>query len=149
VRSRRTVFLILLAAALMVVVPSTSAQAGARSRHWSAKLLSFTNDYRVAHGVGRLAGNADLRRMAWRHSGAMAKARRIFHTYDLATKILAWHPSTWGENVGVSMSLWRMFKGFCSSGPHRANLLNAKFGIVGIGVVRSHGAYWLTMDFVG
>jgi uncharacterized protein YkwD len=149
VRSRRTIILLLLAAALMVAVPATSAQAGTRSKHWSAKLLSFTNEYRTAHGVHRLSGNADLRHMAWRHSVAMAQARSLFHTYDLGTKLLAWHPRTWGENIGVSTSLWRMFRGYCDSAPHRANLLNTKFGIVGIGVVLSHGGYWVTMDFVG
>jgi uncharacterized protein YkwD len=149
VRARRTVILLLLAAAMLAVVPATSAQAGARSRHWSAKFLTFTNDYRTAHGVHRLSGNADLRHMAWRHSVAMAKERRLFHTYDLDTKLLAWHPSTWGENIGVSTRLWRMFKGFCDSAPHRANLLNAKFGIVGIGVAFAHGGFWVTMDFVG
>jgi uncharacterized protein YkwD len=141
--------LILLAAALMAVVPATSAQAGSRSRHWSARFLSFTNDYRAAHGVKPLSGNADLRYLAWRHSVAMAKARRIFHTYDLGTKLRAWHPTTWGENVGVSWKLWRMFKGFCASGPHRDNLLNPRFKIVGIGVAFAHGGYWVTMDFVG
>jgi uncharacterized protein YkwD len=42
-----------------------------------------------------------------------------------------------------------MFDGFCNRAPHRANLLNAKFAIAGIGVVFSHGTYWVTMDFVG
>jgi uncharacterized protein YkwD len=149
VRARRTVIFLLVAAALMAVVPATSAQAGTRSRHWSAKFLSFTNEYRTAHGVHRLAGNADLRHMAWRHSVAMSQADSLFHTYDLGSKLLSWHPRTWGENIGVSWSLWRMFKGFCKSAPHRANILNAKFGIIGIGVARSPGAYWVTMDFVG
>jgi uncharacterized protein YkwD len=141
--------IILLAAVLMAVAPVTSAQAGTRSRHWSAKFLGFTNDYRAAHGVRPVSGNADLRYLAWRHSVAMAKARRIFHTYGLGTKLRAWHPTTWGENVGVSMTLWRMFKAFCSSGPHRQNLLNPRFKILGVGVVRAHSAYWVTMDFVG
>ncbi len=148
-RARRTICLIFLAAALLAAAPVVSAQAGTRSRHWSAKLLRFTNTYRLDHGVARLSADADLRRMAWRHSVAMSKERTLFHTYDLATKLQSWHPRYWGENIGVSSSLWGMFKGFRKSAPHRANLLNPRFKIIGIGVALARGAYWVTMDFVG
>jgi uncharacterized protein YkwD len=149
VRARRTICLILLAAALTAVVPATSAQAGTRAKIWATRFLRFTNQYRAAHGVHPVSGNFDLRMMALRHSEAMAKTRTLFHTYDLASKLQSWHPTTWGENIGVSWGLWPMFKGFCKSAPHRHNLLNPRFDILATGVVFAHGAYWVTMDFVG
>jgi uncharacterized protein YkwD len=149
VRARRTICLILLAAALTAVVPGTSAQAATRAKVWAAKFLSFTNDYRTAHGVHRVSGNFDLRMVALHHSRTMAKSRTLFHTYDLASKVQSWHATIWGENIGVSTRLRRMFKGFCKSAPHRQNLLNPRFHILGTGVVRANGGYWVTMDFVG
>jgi uncharacterized protein YkwD len=141
--------LIFLAAALTAVVPGTTAQAGTRPKLWATKFLNLTNDYRKAHGVHPVSGNFDLRMMALHHSEAMAKSRTLFHTYNLATKLQSWHPTTWGENIGVSSGLRRMFKGFCKSAPHRQNLLNPRFDLLGTGVVYAHGAFWVTMDFVG
>jgi uncharacterized protein YkwD len=46
-------------------------------------------------------------------------------------------------------SVWRVFKAWTRSSTHRANMLNRQFRHAGVGVIFSHGAYWITMIFYG
>jgi uncharacterized protein YkwD len=56
---------------------------------------------------------------------------------------------TCGENVGYGSSVDQIHTLFMGSEGHRANILNPAYGQVGIGVVRSGGTVWVTIDFVG
>lgn len=142
----------LLLAVFVVLVASLAvepAHAGSRSVRARAKVFAQVNRYRHQHGVAALRENHSVDRTAWRHSQAMATQRRLFHSADLQAKLRTYHPSSWGENVGMGPSVWRVFKAWSRSSTHRANMLNRRFRHAGVGVVFARGSYWITMVFYG
>jgi len=52
-----------------------------------------------------------------------------------------------GENVGYAETTDDAHAGFMQSPPHRKNLLDQLYNVVGIGVVRSNGMLYVTEDF--
>lgn len=138
-----------LSAALTLAPLAGPAHAGTRAGRYRAKMLSFVNDFRAHAGLGSLRDDRKVDDLAWNHSLHMARDRRLFHTTDLTQKLRYLDPSAWGENVGVGTSIWRVFKAFRDSAPHRANMLNSRYHAAGVGVVRAHGGYWITMIFYG
>ena len=51
--------------------------------------------------------------------------------------------------LGYWESVWRVFKAWTRSSPHRANMLDRRFRHAGVGVVFARGSYWITMMFYG
>lgn len=150
-RVRRTVLFPILVSSLVATMIAAPAPATAQTRieRWRGKLLSFVNDYRAEHGVRRLRENETLSRKAQWHSVRMARRRQLFHTRDLKSKVRAWDPTMWGENIGKADSIWRVYKMWIWSSGHRANLLKRGYRRTGIGIVRARGYYWITMIFYG
>jgi uncharacterized protein YkwD len=112
-------------------------------------LLNWSNDYRNAQGVRDLREGSALDGLAQRHSRRMADQRRLYHTADLGTRLRSYSFPAWGENVGYGPTMWGLFQAFLRSASHRANLLDRRYHRVGIGVVKSHGIFWVTMIFAG
>ena len=57
--------------------------------------------------------------------------------------------TSWGENVGYGGDIDQVHAALLASQGHRADILNPHYSQVGIGVVRSGGTVWVTIDFVG
>src|SRR5207247_1749799 len=148
-RPRRIVLSVLVVAVVVVAASALPAHAGHRSDRARAKTFSFVNHFRRHAGRKPLKNAPALSKLAWKHSLRMARNRRLFHTRWRSIRTRAWHPRIYGENVGVGPSIWRVFKGWTKSAPHRANLLDRRFTHAGVGVVRTHGAFWITMIFFG
>lgn len=134
---------------LVISMAFGPAHAASRSTRARSKVFSFVNRYRHQHGLHGLRDQGAVDRTARRHTQAMASQRRLFHSAALQTKLRTYHPSTWGENVGMGPSVWAVFKAWTRSSEHRANMLNSRFRHTGVGVIFSHGAYWITMIFYG
>lgn len=140
----------LLAAVVMVAVPLTSGAARATSsKELRRKLFSITNNARRNNGMRPLTLNWRLSSSAATHSRRMAARGTVFHTANLYELVRPFHPSTWGENVGMSGSVARVQKLFMRSAPHRGNILRNAYSHVGIGVVRAGGRIWATVMFYG
>ena len=149
-RSRRQVALVfLLAAALFSTgIVTDPAPAGATLRARS-EMFSLTNDDREARERRALDLNARLSRYAKRHSQAMADRGELFHTTDLAAKLKGLNWTIGAENVGVGPDLPSLESAFMASTPHRRNILRRGFAKAAIGVVESHGSFWVTVIFYG
>lgn len=146
---RRSPLLLTAFVVLIVSLATGQAHAGTRSARTRAKVFAMVNGYRHQHGLTSLRQNRAVDRTARHHSQAMGSQRLLFHSADLRTKLRSYHPSSWGENVGMGPSVWRVFKAWTRSSTHRANMLNRRFRHAGVGVIFSHGAYWITMVFYG
>ena len=146
---RRSPLLLTAFVVLIVSLATGQAHAGTRSARTRAKVFAMVNGYRHQHGLASLTQSRAVDRTARRHSQAMGSQRLLFHSADLRTKLRSYHPSSWGENVGMGPSVWRVFKAWTRSSTHRANMLNRQFRHAGVGVIFSHGAYWITMIFYG
>ena len=140
---------LLLTACVVLIVSLATGPAHAGTRSARAKVFAMVNGYRHQHGLASLKENRAVDRTARHQSQAMGSQRLLFHSADLRTKLRSYHPSSWGENVGMGPSAWRVFKAWTRSSSHRANMLNRRFRHAGVGVIFSHGAYWITMIFYG
>jgi uncharacterized protein YkwD len=134
---------------VVVLVAGTAARVRADDLGRRNKMLRILNQTRRSHGLPAFRLNANLSHFAWQHSGRMADRRGLFHTPDLYQRVRAYHPSTWGENVGMAGLLRTLRTLWMQSAPHRANLLNRRFRRIGIGVVRARGMLWATTIFYG
>ena len=115
------------------------------------EMLRLTNRDRARHDVGRLRLDNSMSRKAHKHSAAMARNARIFHTGDPAGYYLRgvrW--TKWGENVGLTEGdLDGLQDVFMGSPVHRSNILERRFDKVAVGVVRRDGTAWVTLFFYG
>ena len=148
-RIRRSPLSVAVFAVLVLILTTSSAHAGPRNTRARAKVFSFVNRYRHQHGMRGVRQVRTVDRIAWRHSDAMGSHRTLFHTSNMWTKLRSFHPRRWGENVGMGPSAWSVFKAWTRSSTHRANMLNRRFRRAGVGVVRRHGYYWITMIYLG
>ena len=139
---------IMVAIALFLGLVATPAHA---ATDLEQDMLRLTNQDRARHDVGRLRLDNARSRKAHKHSAAMARNGRIFHTGDPASYYLRgvrW--SKWGENVGeTSGALGGLQDAFMDSAAHRRNILDRRFDKVGIGIVRRDGTAWVTLFFYG
>ena len=146
--SRRRMALVFLLAAVLVSsgIAITPAHAGTRLR---STMVPLINDDRADRDRATLKLDLELSRYAKRHSQNMADRGEIFHTHDLAAKLKGKSWSIAGENVGMGPSLPDLEAAFMASTPHRRNILNREFDHVAVGVVESHGNFWVTVIFYG
>ena len=105
------------------------------------------NDLRASKGLPRLTVDARLTDVARVWSGKMAAINTMSHNPLLSSLV----PSDWlklGENVGYGPSVAGLHDALVASPPHYANMVDAKFNTVGIGVVTSGSTFWVTQVFM-
>jgi hypothetical protein len=116
-----------------------------------AQLLVLANVERAAAGLPPLALRDDVTAIAAEQSRRMAQAGDISHndayfTAEVRQRLAA---KTLGENVAMNPSIDDAHRRLMNSPGHRANLMNAKFTVVGMGVARTvDGMAYVTQDFV-
>ena len=117
-------------------------------------LLALANMARAQAGAPRLTLDAGMSRAARAHAAAMFSARRLSHQFeDEPTLPLRLAASTHtqleqeGENVALDFDAANGHQHLMLSPPHRANLLNPAYNVVGLGVVRSGDRLYIVQDF--
>jgi hypothetical protein len=128
-----------LAGVLVFAAPAASVYRPAQ------RLAVMTNTARHLHDLPRLVGRARLSAAAERQSRRMAKRERLYHGS------LAWTSGRrcWGQNIGVGPTVRAVYRAFMRSADHRANTLDRCYRRAGYGVVKTHGAVWVTVNFAG
>ncbi len=147
-RRVRTLVLATLLAALAtpVIAGALAAPATAAVPSVESQLLSLTNSDRAKHGLAPLQSSSTLVSIARSWSDHMAATGQLGHNPALASRVSGW--SSLGENVAVAASASQAEALFMSSAGHRANILQARYNRVGIGVTKGKdGRYWFTVDF--
>lgn len=118
------------------------------------ELLDLANRARTQTGAPALKLDEGLSRAARTHSRRMAAEHQLTHQFpgelDLQKRLAA--DSTLqmdhvGENVGYAETIDDAHAGFMESPPHRKNLLDPLYNVVGIGVVQDKGTLYVTEDF--
>jgi uncharacterized protein YkwD len=148
---------VLLVLVLALAVPAT-AGAFTTVPAFRASLQRRINHFRAEYGRGPLRLNLKLERSAAAHSTDMARHHDFSHSGSAGASWIAriryWgFRGSWiGENLAVGnitahkvMLMWK------ASPPHRANLLNGHFGVIGIGAApgtySGRAAIYVTSDF--
>jgi uncharacterized protein YkwD len=135
------------------LLPVSSAIASSRS--WSCYHFSHaervfarkTNKARAAHGLSKLSLDPQLSKTSSVHTASMVKQKLLFHTTDAQfyDRVTNW--SMLGENVGEGGGVASLEKAFMHSPEHRANILENKYGYIGVGVTKKNGLMWVTVQF--
>jgi uncharacterized protein YkwD len=110
------------------------------------QLLELANQSRQQAGLQPLVLDAGLSRAARIHAQAMLEAGQLSHRFDgepaladrlaIATKLQL---DQEGENVAFDHDAAQGHEHLMHSPPHRANLLNPAYNVVGLGVVHNLG----------
>ncbi len=131
----------------------SGAACGQQSRQ-EQDLVRQVNESRAQAGLPPLKVDERLTRAAREHSQRMADRRLLGHVLPgevavadrLAATGLRFDHS--GENVGYNSEFGDLHNAWMHSPPHRKNILDPEYTLVGIGVVRgADGIYWGTQDF--
>ena len=118
------------------------------------QLLVLANQSRRQAGAPPLTLDAGLSQAARVHAQAMLEAHRLSHQFDgepslpqrlAATTNLLLDQE--GENVAFDYDAEHGHEHLMLSPPHRANLLNPAYNVVGLGVVRSGDRLYIVQDF--
>ena len=115
------------------------------------RLVQLANADRAAAGAPPLRLRADVTGIATTHSFAMVAQGDIFHNDDYfsAATRAALGAGVLGENVASNSSVDDAHRRLMNSPHHRANLLDPRFTVVGLGVVDDGTGYlYVTEDFV-
>lgn len=114
----------------------------------AAHLLDLVNTDRRAAGLGELAARGDVDGIAGGWSTHLAEVGDLSHDDAYFTMRSQLGARMLGENVARNSDLDDAHRRLMASPGHRANILQPAFSIVGIGVVRAGGEWWVTEDFL-
>jgi uncharacterized protein YkwD len=142
-----------LAFALLLPV-GLRAQSGAPANNSDEQqIFSLLNRERTSRGLRALVWNESLAEAARQHSAAMIDHGALSHQFDgepdPERRIAAVHVSytQLGENVALAPDAGTAHDSLMHSPHHRANILDAGFNAVGIGVLRDGDEIYVTQDF--
>lgn len=117
-------------------------------------LLELANQARTQAGAPRLILDAGLNRAARAHAEAMFAARQLSHQFSnepsLPQRLAAATGAQLdeeGENVAFDFDVARAHQHLMLSPPHRSNLLNPAYNVIGLGVVRDGDRLYVVQDF--
>lgn len=147
-------------AAALFIPTTASASVSADNQCWNYKTSekSFAkknNAARVDAGLGKLSLDPELSRVATKHTKEMVSAADssfgaddLFHsTSEQLKRRITGDWTLIGENVGVGGSVSSLHGAFLDSPLHRANMMNASFKHVGVGVIKKGDTMFVTVIF--
>lgn len=116
----------------------------------AARLLVLLNHERERAGLARLALRDDVAVIAIGWTRSMARTGHLSHNDEYFTTRTRGRLDArrLGENVAYDSDVDRVHRALMASTPHRANILDSRFDIVGIGAELHDGTWWVTQDFV-
>jgi uncharacterized protein YkwD len=118
------------------------------------QLLAMANGARAQAGAPKLVLDAGLTQAARAHAEAMFAARELSHQFagepTLMQRLAAatrLQLDQEGENVALDFDAAQGHEHLMLSPPHRANLMNAAYNVVGMAVIRSADRIYIVQDF--
>jgi uncharacterized protein YkwD len=118
------------------------------------RLLELANQSRSEAGAQPLVIDVGLSRAARIHAQAMLAAQQLSHQFEgepslpqRLAEMTVLQLDQEGENVALDSDADRGHAHLMLSPPHRANLLNPSYNVVGMGVLRSGDRLFIVQDF--
>ena len=136
--------------------PATASDPSSHTADTAAeqKLLALANQSRQQAGAPPLTLDSGLTQAARIHAQAMVNAQQLSHQFDgepgLPQRLAATTKlqlDLEGENVAFDSDAEHGHEHLMLSPPHRANLLNPAFNVVGFGALRSGEQIYIVEDF--
>jgi len=131
---------LVVAAVVLVTALPTAAHASS-----SSGFVADINAARTSRGGHALTAKGDLTAAAQAQAERMADKSELYHNPDLGGSVSNW--TMLAENVGYGPDVATIHAAFMASPGHRANILNAKYTEVGVGVVVRNHVMWVAEVF--
>jgi hypothetical protein len=118
-----------------------------------AKIVDLINAARAAQGLNPLRVDERLTAAARKHTQLMVQRSELSHQFQgeptpQARMNNEGLPSDAdGENVDLNQSIAGAHDALMHSPPHRANILDPDYTVIGVGVLRANDQVWVTEDF--
>ena len=126
---------------MLITAPAASADPASSE----AAFFAHVNAVRASEGKPPLQPDEQASDVARAWSAEMARANQLSHNPNLKRQVQGW--KMLGENVGTGSNVALITQALEKSPPHRANMVNAVFTHLGVGVVEANGAVWVTEVF--
>jgi uncharacterized protein YkwD len=118
------------------------------------QLLELANQSRQQAGAPPLTLDIGLTKAALAHARIMLEERQLSHQFEGEPALLQrlagatqLQLDQTGENVALDYDAEHGHEHLMLSPPHRANLLNSAYNVVGMGVIRSGDRLYIVQDF--
>jgi uncharacterized protein YkwD len=118
------------------------------------QLLYLANQARAQTGAPPLTLDSGMSQAARVHAEAMFAARQLSHQFagepSLPQRLAATTRTQLdqeGENVALDFDAPHAQQSLMLSPPHRANLLNPEYNVIGLGVIRNGDRLYIVQDF--
>lgn len=129
--------------------PNTSSTSTTSRDAFVARVLQLVNAQRTSHGLRPFTLSSCAGRFAQPWADHLAAAGTLSHQ-SLSTVLTSCSARTAGENVGyTSLGADDLVARWMASAPHRANILNPAFTLIGLGAARADGRWYGVQDFLG
>ncbi len=139
---------------LVIVLTVLSCAAIAQQDDSAAReLFRLTNQARAQHGAAPLQWEERLAAIALAHAQEMAARDEMTHEFngELSARervtSTGLHTTVSGENVGFADRAPEIHDAWMNSPGHRSNILDLRFNVIGIAVVRRGRVLWAVQDF--
>lgn len=144
-RALRVCAVVVAIAVAALVLPGRPA--GAEPTAAEQAFVVAINGLRADRDLAPLRVDAELSAIARRWAGQMANAGGISHNAGFSGQVTAnWHKL--GENVGRGPDVEDLMRAFVESPSHYANLVDADFAELGVGVIERDGELWTAHQFM-
>lgn len=119
------------------------------SDRYEADVITATNRERTSRKLTALKADSCLDRYAEAQAARMAAQKKMYHQ-DVSKVLKACKMYTVGENVGYGFpSGATVTQAWMNSPSHRANLLTAKYRLIGVGAVQADNGVWYSAQVFG
>ncbi len=117
------------------------------------QLVQLVNQERTSHGLQPLTVDHRLTQAAQKHTVLMVQHKALSHQFDGEPTLQvrfgdeSFPSDRQGENVGFDADVLSAHQSLMNSPPHRANILDPTFNVIGVAVILSGGRVYVTEDF--
>lgn len=131
----------------LVFTPDPASNA-AREKRYERRVRVYTNRARKRHDLRRVHRTKCVDRFANRWARKMARRRSLEHQ-ALGRIMRRCHLTMAGENIAYGYRSGRsVVRGWMHSSGHRANILNRRYRLLGVGMARDNqGRPWVSQVF--
>ena len=118
-----------------------------------ARMVQLLNQSRAEQGLSPLTVDNRLTQAARKHTQLMVQHAALSHQFPGESPMQTRFSDSElpsdreGENVALSQDIGSAHQELMDSPPHRANILDPNYNVVGVGVIRSGANLYVTEDF--
>jgi uncharacterized protein YkwD len=138
---------------LMLVTAAANAQQRTYDAAGEAQLVNLINQARAQQGLSPLVVDNRLTEAARKHTELMVQHQALSHQFEgeppMQTRFSneGLPSDREGENVDLDQDIASAHQALMHSPPHRANILDPNYNVVGVGVIRRGENLYITEDF--